>query len=72
MSMPPPLEPKFEKEEDPEDKESDICRSYVKQVLDRARKLGIGDYIAAFGAGLIAFKEARDKRHEREPEEREI
>ncbi len=71
MSMPPPLEPKFEKE-DPDDKETDICQSYVKRVLDRARKLGIGDYIAAFGAGLIAFKEARDKRHEREPEEREI
>lgn len=68
MSMPPPLEPKFERPED-EDHEAprDVCG-----FLGKIKNLGLGDYLFAIGAGLRAFQESRQKRHDREPEERDI
>ncbi len=58
MSMPPPvIEPDFEDEEDDDEDPTDIRSFYGK-----IEQLGIGAYLEAIGAGLIAYREARQRK----------
>lgn len=60
MNMPPPLEPEFKRPEE-KDEEDETPRD-VRGLIGKIKKLGLGDYLSALGAGLIAFREARQKR----------
>ncbi len=61
MSMPPPIEPDFEKDEEDREPPQDV-RTFIGKI----KKLGIDDYIFAFGVGLRAFTEARQRRLDKE------
>lgn len=64
MAMPPPLHPEFEREED---SPCDIREVIGKKI----KKLGLADYLDAIGAGLIAFREARERRWSKDFESEE-
>ncbi len=61
MSMPPPIEPEFEKDDEDKDPPQD-----VRGLFGRIKKLGLEDYIFAFGVGLRAFAESRQRRLDKE------
>lgn len=63
MAMPPPLEPEKEKPDDHRIPQIDLSG-----IAAKINKLGLSDYLFAFGAGLRAFHEARKRRNDHDTE----
>ncbi len=64
MGMPPPLEPERDDDED-----TDTLHGIdVTGLIEKAKKLGISDYIYAIGAGIVAFREQRKRRQDHDIE----
>ena len=64
MAMPPPLEPEIEDDKDDVPNGVDLTG-----VIKKIQNLGISDYIFAIGTGIVAFRDARKRRTERENRE---
>lgn len=65
MGMPPPMDA----EDDLPDDEDNLPKIDITGILGRVKKIGLGDYIYAIGAGIIAFREARKRRYDHDTEE---
>ncbi len=64
MGMPPPMH-----EDDEDDDGPDLPQIDITGIMARVRKMGLGDYMYAIGAGLVAFREARKRRQEHDTRE---
>lgn len=62
MTMPPPLE---------DEKDEDEPEIDVRGIIGRIKKLELGDYLYAIGAGVRAFHDIRKHRKEHINEDRQ-